>query len=103
MKLNDFVQPADVFSVVNRSVLVKDVLSHLSFRIEKAESEGLKGTWKVHDIYRDAASDLLKFAGVAISETRELQRHSFNIVEWVLSLGHVLAVITAVALFTLYP
>ena len=56
MKLNDFVQPADVFSVVNRSVLVKDVLSHLSFRIEKAESDGLKGKWKVNDIYRDAAS-----------------------------------------------
>jgi hypothetical protein len=81
MKLSDFVQPADVFSVVNRSVLVKDVLSHLSFRIEKAESDGLKGKWKVNDIYRDVAADLLKFAGVAISETRELQRHSFNIVE----------------------
>ena len=80
MKLSDFVEPAHVFSVVNHPVLVKDVLSHISFLIEKAESEGLCGHWKINDIYRDAASDLLTVAGVVISEKRELQTRSFNIV-----------------------
>ncbi len=83
MKLDLLVEPVDILSFDYRRIIVKDVLCHLSFQIKKVEADRKGKQWKIADIYRDVAADLLKFAGVAVSdlEPDELHRRTVNIVQ----------------------
>ena len=81
MKLERFVDPIDISSISRRSLFLKDVLSHISFLINEAERNSVGSQWKIKDIYRKAAVDLLEFEGVAISDKQEIFRRSVNLVE----------------------
>lgn len=81
MKLKDVVASVDISLVSDRPVLVKDVLSHLSFLIDGAES-GKRGIqWRINDIYRDVALDLLKLSGESDTGITDVQKRSKNIVK----------------------
>ena len=53
MKLNDVASSVDILLVGNRPVLVKEVLSHSSFIIDKTESRQPGIQWRINDTYRD--------------------------------------------------
>ena len=86
MKLDAFVDPVDILSVSScsdlRPLLIKDVLSHLLFYLKK-ERKGKQ--WRIKDIYRAVATDLLSHAGVVVSELshEESNRRTVYIAEYV--------------------
>ena len=67
MKLDAFVDPVDILSDCfnRRPLLIKDALSHLLFYLKK-ERKGRQ--WRITDIYRAVAADILFYAGIVVSE-----------------------------------
>ena len=82
MKLDSFVDPVDILSdsFVRRPLLIKDVLSHLLFYLKK-DRKGKQ--WKITEVYRAVAVNVLSYAGVVVSELvpTESDRRIANIVE----------------------
>ena len=82
MKLDTFVDPVDILSdgFNRRPLLIKDVLSHLLFYLKK-DRKGKQ--WKITEVYRAVAVDVLSYAGVVVSELvpTESDRRIANIVE----------------------
>ena len=81
MRLDQFVEPVDILSVGPRPLLIKDVFSNLAYHMKKASAEGTQ--WKVTDMYRAVAVDILTFAGVVLSDLQpaELNRRKDLIVK----------------------
>ena len=67
MRLDAFVDPVDILSECfnRRTLLIKDALSHLLFYLKK-ERKGRQ--WRITDIYRAVAADILLYAGIVVSE-----------------------------------
>ena len=62
MKLTDFVSSCrfDIASDSDSPLLVRDAVSHLAYLIKTAHIELTPGFFKLSDIYRRAARDLLQ-------------------------------------------
>ena len=82
MKLDSFVDPVDILSDCfnRRPLLIKDALSHLLFHLKK-DRKGKQ--WRIAEIYRAVAVDILSYAGIVVSELphQEAKRRTAYITE----------------------
>ena len=75
MKLDIFVQPADIRSLDRKPVLLRDVLRHLLFLISNWQVENPGKVCILKPLYEVVALDLLEFAGVAVSDLTPGELH----------------------------